>query len=192
MGNPAVFSVAAQCFAGMDEAGYVELTAPEVWEGFVEGLGASVGTCASDGRSGACWIGALKTPPSFADYDGFCRRHFTGGLPGSVPMRIAVSPRRRARRRARCRLWRRAGSLYRSFIERMGLSLPSAYRAWPDHLALELDMLAVLQRSGCESRARSLYRSVSVGWPITVGASRASMIPQHRFSSRLSMPWSAS
>ena len=43
MGNPAVFSVAAQCFAGMDEAGYVELTAPEVWEGFVEGLGASSG-----------------------------------------------------------------------------------------------------------------------------------------------------
>ncbi len=160
MGNPAVFSVAAQCFAGMDEAGYAELTAPEVWEGFVEGLGASVEACASDGRSDACWIDALKTPPSFADYDGFCRRHFTGGLPGSA---LPVESQYRPDAARGAGYGAEPARYMEELIERMGLSLPPAYRAWPDHLALELDMLAVLQRSGCESEARS-FLSERFGW----------------------------
>lgn len=164
MGNPAVFSVAAQCFAGMDEAGYAELTAPEVWEGFVEGLGASVETRASDGRSDACWIDALKTPPSFADYDGFCRRHFTGGLPGSaLPVESLYRPDAAPDAARGAGYGAEPARYMEELIERMGLSLPPAYRAWPDHLALELDMLAVLQRSGCESEARS-FLSERFGW----------------------------
>ena len=48
-------------------------------------------------------------------------------------------------------------------IARLGLSLPPSYAAWPDHLALELDMLAVLQRSGYADEAR-LFLSERFDW----------------------------
>lgn len=51
----------------------------------------------------------------------------------------------------------------RDLIARLGLSLPGEYATYPDHLALELDMLAVLQRSGCAHEARS-FSAERFGW----------------------------
>lgn len=155
MENPAVFSVAAQCFAGMDEAGYAELTAAEVWGAFIGGIDASVAPHA---------LRALENPPSFADYDGFCRRHFTGGLPGSaLPVESLYHPEDAADAAHDAGYGAESARYMEGLIESMGLSLPPAYKAWPDHLALELDMLAVLQRSGCEPEARS-FLSERFGW----------------------------
>lgn len=164
MGNPVVFSVAAQCFAGTDEAGYADLTDPEVWKGFVDEVDSALGARSLGDVLTADQADALKNPPSFADYDGFCRRHFTGGLPGSaLPVESLYRIEDAQHGAGDAGYGAESAQYMEELIESMGLSLPPAYRAWPDHLALELDMLAVLQRSGCEAEARS-FLSERFGW----------------------------
>ena len=42
----------------------------------------------------------------------------------------------------------------RALIEQLGLEVPVEYADCPDHLALELDLVAVLLRSGMDAEAR--------------------------------------
>ena len=42
----------------------------------------------------------------------------------------------------------------RALIEQLGLEVPAEYADCPDHLALELDLVAVLLRSGMDAEAR--------------------------------------
>ena len=42
----------------------------------------------------------------------------------------------------------------RELVERLGMEVPPAFAACPDHLALELDLVAVMLRSGMREEAR--------------------------------------
>lgn len=158
MGNPAVFSIVSKCFASVDEAVYRELTAPDAWKGFIDEVRACTGPAAAQATA------VLETPPSYIEYDGFCRRHFTGGLPASaMPVESLYRACEAEGRMQRGRYGADSARYMERLIASLGLELPSAYRAWPDHLALELDLLAVLQRSGCADEARS-FASERFGW----------------------------
>ncbi|MDO4442332.1 MAG: molecular chaperone TorD family protein [Slackia sp.] len=164
MGNPAVFSVASKCFSHMDEAAFAELTAPDVWKGFIDDLCVAIAPRSLYELLSEREVEALKNPPSYGEYDGFCRRHFTGGLPASaMPVESLYRADEVAGRTERGRYGADSARYMEKLIVSLGLTLPPSYKAWPDHLALELDMLAVLQRSGCAEEARS-FLSERFGW----------------------------
>lgn len=51
----------------------------------------------------------------------------------------------------------------RDLVRRMGMSLPPAFADCPDHLSIELDLLAVLLRSGITHQARE-FLSERFAW----------------------------
>jgi len=51
----------------------------------------------------------------------------------------------------------------RGLVKRMGLSLPPEFADCPDHLSIELDLLAVLLRSGMTHQARE-FLSERFAW----------------------------
>ena len=91
---------------------------------------------------------------------GFAARHFTGGLPQSaIPVESLytdwnpdnVNPLIGKQKG----LYLGASARYmRALIEQLGLEVPAEYADCPDHLALELDLVAVLLRSGMDAEAR--------------------------------------
>lgn len=176
MEEASVFTIASRCFAG-DEDEFAQVVAPEVWSGFLERIVRGV---SGDGRQGdralsdflaSAEVSALKNPPRASEHGAFCRKHFTGGLPESampveslyhgVPQPLAESEPFTAFSGAA--YLGESATYMRSLIERMGFSVPQGYEAWPDHLSLELDMLAVLLRSGAREQA-SIYQMERFGW----------------------------
>ena len=166
MNTPAVFSVASKCFVDLGEQDYEELVSPEVWNAFLAEIAhAESGVLAE--RLAARELAALEDPPSFEEHGRFCRRHFTGGLPESaMPVESLYRPWREsgAANTGQRGMYRSESALYmESLIARLGMTVPQGYEAWPDHLALELDLLAVLLRSGCAQDARS-FALERFGW----------------------------
>ncbi len=156
MKGSVVFSVASKCFAPAAEDEYAELTAPEAWDAFIADLCDCIAPRSLYELLSEREVEALKNPPAYASYSAFCRRHFTGGLPASaVPVESIYRTRREAQEGERGSYHADSALYMGALIERLGLTLPPQYAACPDHLALELDMLAVLQRSGCDDEARS-------------------------------------
>lgn len=51
----------------------------------------------------------------------------------------------------------------KDLVERMGMDVPPQFAACPDHLALELDLAAVLLRSGARDAARQ-FLSERLAW----------------------------
>ncbi len=123
---------------------------------------------------------ALFCPPSFEEKKHFSACHFTGGLPASaVPVESlyarrlnAAAPmppqggRKTKRDNTNPMQWESFGGgaygcasarYMRELIERMGFEVPREFAACPDHLALELDMEAVLLRSGLGSQAETFF-----------------------------------
>lgn len=159
-----MFSIASKLFASADEADYAELCAPETWGTFIDELRDSVAPRPLRELLGDREAEALQDPPSFEAYSRFCRRHFTGGLSASaLPVESIYRTRREAPEGERGSYCADSAQYMEDLITRLRLSLPPSYAAWPDHLALELDMLAVLQRSGCADEAR-LFLSERFDW----------------------------
>lgn len=185
MEDEAVFSVLAQCFGPVDETEWNQLTRGPLWSDFLDGarrvmqadeLGVQAAPLARARRrcplqeflsSGE--VNALFAPPTYREKQAFAARHFAGGLPESaVPVESLY------------RAWS-AGSapapfsqqqgLYlgdsahylRELVERLGMEVPPAFAACPDHLALELDLVAVLLRSGMRKEARQ-FLAERFGW----------------------------
>lgn len=180
--DAAVFSILSKCFVAGDEAEWAELTAPDAWAEFLDGVrlilqnGRILGDDASvfermrakraplQDFLAQDEVDALFCPPS---YEGKCRfiaRHFTGGLPESaMPVEslyaswdaLDVSP-------CSCsgdgkhggRYLGKSAQYMRALVERMGMTVPKQYSDMPDHLALELDAVAVMLRSGMANEAR--------------------------------------
>lgn len=156
MGTVSVFSIASKCFAPLPKDEYDEMCAPAVWGAFIDDLCDAVAPRSLYEVLSEREVAALKNPPSYEEHDAFCRRHFTGGLAASaVPVESIYRTRRESSEDGKGS-YRSDSALYmEDLVRRLGLSLPPEIAAYPDHLALELDMLAVLLRSGCADEARS-------------------------------------
>ena len=183
MEDAAVFSTLAQCFGPVGEDEWNELTESAQGSDFLAGarrllqdnrpLGAE-GQRLSDLRArlplqeflSARELSALFAPPSYQEKSDFAARHFTGGLPDSaVPVESLHRPAHPTDPGVP------AGGGYlgdaalyvRDVTDGLGLEVPPAFAACPDHLALELDLVAVLLRSGMEGPALA-FLAERFGW----------------------------
>lgn len=129
-------------------------------------------------------VNALFCPPNFAEKQHFSACHFTGGLPDSaVPVESLYqgdcgSRSGRGGRgeqdgqggrsdqgsRGGAEAARNAGGYLgtparymQALTSSLGLEVPPAFRACPDHVTLELDLVAVLLRSGRHAQARTFF-----------------------------------
>ena len=126
-------------------------------------------------------VDALFAPPSWQRKRRFEACHFTGGLPVSaVPVEslyrgpgslAAPVPAPGSGALPRIRLDAGAPRSYngdsarymRDLVQRMGLRVPQAFEAYPDHLALELDLAAALLR-GWSVRIARLFLVERLSW----------------------------
>lgn len=181
MEDEAVFSVFSKCFAPVGKADWELLTRGPTWADFLDEtrrliqddslLGSSAaplvrmrGRCPLQEFLSNGEIGALFAPPTYEEKSTFAARHFTGGLPESAvpveslyvdwaPASTTDTPFPRARG-----LYGGDTARYmRHLVESLGLQVPDAFSACPDHVSLELDLVAVLLRSGMRREALRLF-----------------------------------
>ena len=175
-----MFSVFAKCFGAVSEDEWRAVTSKALWPDFIDAvrsalqderpLGSQEARFAR--RRGFCplqeflsegEVSALFRPPTFQEKRDFAARHFTGGLPGSaVPIESLYAA---GSSRAGVGYLRSVGAYLgdsarymRELVARLGLEIPEEYSACPDHLALELDLTAVLLRSGMRHQALTFVR----------------------------------
>lgn len=168
----ALFSVMSKCFAPVDDADWTEITRFAVWSSFLEGSRRALqgedalapaecrpGRCPLEDFLSAGEVEALFAPPTPEEKSAFAARRFTGGLPGSA---LPVESLYSSWSRDEGTVFGRQKGLYmgesaqymRDLLGRMGFEVPAEYAACPDHLALELDLLSVMLRSGMVEQAR--------------------------------------
>lgn len=176
MDEQAVFSVLAQCFGPIEQDEWEALADTGVWGDFLSSLCALITSGRDDAAAGqqgraasdasvredlaARGLEALTTPPTFAEKHHFAATHFTGGLPVSA---MPVESLYRPWRSGAATFSAAEGGCYggdsaryvKDVVERLGMQVPPSFSAYPDHLALELDLVAVLLRSGMTEEART-------------------------------------
>lgn len=146
-----VFDVLAASFADVDREEWSALTSYAAWSSFIE-------SCEALGREECHELGellasrelkALRHPISFEAKQRFAAKHFTGGLPASaMPVESLYHVQHGTGKPA----YDGPSAAYmRSLIEQMGMKVPDAFKAYPDHLALEADLAAALYRSDPET-----------------------------------------
>ena len=185
--DAAVFSILSKCFAPVDKAEWENLSAREAWAEFLDGArfilqnGGSLGLDKSpaDYRRGnhaplqdflsECEVCALFCPPTYEEKRQFASRHFTGGLPESaLPIEsLYVNTAKAGDLLSPVDgkgMYLGTSARYMSALaEQLGFGIPSEFSDCPDHLALELDMVAVLLRSGMVDEART-FLSERFNW----------------------------
>lgn len=187
MDDAAVFSVLSKCFGPVDRDEWKQLTRSAAWAEFTD----AVRCLLQDDRAFGTQVSPVKRshgrvpmqeflsenevnelfcPPLYEEKQAFAARHFTGGLPQSavpveslytdweVPGKVnPVIGKQKG-------LYLGASARYmRALVEQLGLEVPPAYADCPDHLALELDLVAVLLRSGMGAEARQ-FMAERFGW----------------------------
>lgn len=178
MQDEAVFSILSKCFAPVEKTEWDAISKPAQWADFLNGarralqdektFGYQTSAVERLGRKcplqeflEAGEVRALFAPPTYSEKQTFAARHFVGGLPQSaVPVeslyrRWSSNPRNEAPFSHKTGLYGSDSALYMAEVaERLGLSVPDRFAACPDHLALELDLVSVLIRSGMHVEAR--------------------------------------
>lgn len=178
MDDAAVFSVLSKCFGTVEADDWKQMTRSAAWADFTDGVRRLLQDDSSFGKQVSLIkrsrgrapmqeflseneVDELFCPPLFEEKQAFAARHFTGGLPQSaVPVESLytdwevpgkVNPLIGKQKG----LYLGASARYmRALIEQLGLEVPPEYADCPDHLALELDLVAVLLRSGMDAEAR--------------------------------------
>ena len=176
--DAAVFSVLSKCFGSVEADEWKQLTRSAAWADFTDSVRRLLQDDHQFGKQTSPSkrlrgrapmqeflseneVNELFRPPLFEEKQRFAARHFTGGLPQSaVPVESLYTD------------WETSGNvnpligkqkgLYlgasarymRALVEQLGLKVPPEYADCPDHLALELDLVAVLLRSGMDAEAR--------------------------------------
>lgn len=174
-----LFRVLSTCFAPVEKKEWEQLTAGAMWTDFLDAtrrilqddgtFGAPKSPIARVRATSHCplqeflsagEVKALFAPPTHEEKQQFAARHFTGGLPDSaMPVEslyvswsqgTADSPFSRVEGM----YCSDAARYMKELIERMGMQVPGEFAAYPDHLALELDLVAVMICSGMQDNAR--------------------------------------
>ncbi len=177
MEDEAVFSVLSKCFAPVERAEWEHIVQGAAWSDFLDGIrrllqdeGALGMTSAPLTRVrkrcplqeflSAGEVNALFSPPTFEEKGMFAARHFTGGLPESVvPVESlyavwSVNPRAETPFPQAKGLYCGDTARYMgALVDSLGLQVPHAFASYPDHVSLELDLVAVLLRSGMHDEA---------------------------------------
>lgn len=171
-----MFTVLSACFAPVEKDEWEQLTARPIWSDFLDAarralqddglLGASVSPmarvrtrCPLQEFLSAGEVKALFAPPTYDEKRAFAARHFTGGLPVSAmpveSLYTAWSNGALPSPFSRCEgMYQGDSARYlQDVVERMGMQVPAAFAAYPDHLSLELDLAAVLLRAGMREAA---------------------------------------
>lgn len=185
--DAAVFSILSKCFAPVDKTEWENLSARKAWAEFLDGArfilqnGGSLGLDKSpaDYRRGnhaplqdflsECEVCALFCPPTYEEKRQFAACHFTGGLPESaLPIEsLYVNTAKAGDLLSPVDgkgMYLGTSARYMSALaEQLGFGIPSEFSDCPDHLALELDMVAVLLRSGMVDEART-FLSERFSW----------------------------
>lgn len=170
-----LFSTAAKCFAPVAEDVWRDLTSGSNWADVLDIArrllqdDATMGAAHTPARGVRFFcplqdflsggeVDALFAPPSWEEKQRFTALHFTGGLPDSaMPVESlyreaagAFRPIGGGAKQAKLTgsYGGESARYMRSLTARMGLAIPFGLEAYPDHLSVELDMMAVLLRSG--------------------------------------------
>lgn len=172
-----VFTVISQCFAPTDERAWTGLVQGSGWSEFLDASRRLLQDSCDLGRDlrpvdhahkrcplqdflSAGEVDALFCPPTSAEKQAFAARHFTGGLPESaLPVESLYTTWARPHTGT---LFPQAEGMYKgesalymeALIASLGLNVPEEFTGCPDHLALELDLVAVLLRSGMMHEAQ--------------------------------------
>ena len=172
-----LFTVLSMCFAPVGQDEWKQLVDGPLWSDFLDAarrglqdddaLGEPTSPiarvrsrCPLQEFLSAGEVKALFTPPTYDEKRLFAARHFTGGLPESaVPAESLYTtwsngPLPSPFSKAEGMYQGDSARYMRDLVERMGMRVPPEFSACPDHLALELDLAAVLLRSGMRDAAR--------------------------------------
>ena len=174
-----VFRTIALGFAPEVSRAWEEATAPDAWTQFIDGLRGLAGSSrplgaqrpylrqrprTSLGESMAVpEMRALFAPPDGEELRRFARRHFIGGLAASaLPVESLYVPWAPRDQRALTHAtghYQSTRSLYmRDLLAALGLTLPEALGTYPDHLTVQLEVLAFLIEEGALAEAQQFLQ----------------------------------
>lgn len=179
MEDEAVFSILSKCFAPVEKSDWKEIVESVAWSEFLDGarrllqddraFGSPIvpltrvrKRCPLQEFLSAGEVDALFMPPSYEEKQAFAACHFTGGLVESaLPVESLYTAW--STNAAEKTLYPQAKGLYlgdsarymKALIESLGMQVPEAFANCPDHLALELDLIAVMVRSDMQAESRS-------------------------------------
>ncbi len=179
-----VFSTLSACFGPVEEDAWNEITEPAAWAEFLTAarrllqesrpLAADSAPVAhANSRTplseylAETEVRALYAPPSYEEKRLFAARHFTGGLPASAVPVESLYVKWTERKNAapfseRSGLYRSDVALYlEDLVSSLGLEIPSALAAYPDHLCIECAITAYLVDAGMEREACEFWRERS-------------------------------
>ena len=171
-----MLTVLSACFAPVEKDEWEQFAARTTWSDFLDAVRRAL---QDDGSFGAPTspiarartrcplqeflsageVKALFAPPTHDEKRAFSARHFTGGLPASAmpveSLYTGWSNGALPSPFSRCEgMYQGDSARYmQDVVERMGMHVPAAFAAYPDHLALELDLAALLLRSGMRDAA---------------------------------------
>ncbi len=194
MNDAQVFSTFACCFAPIERSAWDAVRNDASWQEFLSGtrsllqderpLGAPTPPIGRARRTepfsdflAEAEVRALYLPPTFDEKSAFAARHFTGGLPQSaVPVESLYTTWSKPGRgpfAGRTGLYMADTAVYMSDLARsMGIEIPPACAATPDHLAVELEFIAFMLDADMTNEART-FCIERLGW---LGAYRAKLI----------------
>lgn len=122
-------------------------------------------------------VRALFTPPAYDEKASFSARHFTGGLPQSaVPVESLYTTWSKPGDgpfAGRTGLYMGNAALYmRDLTRSMGILIPDEFASTPDHLAVELDLMATMLDAGMAHEAQT-FCAERLAW---LGSYRAKLM----------------
>ncbi|MFD0702553.1 molecular chaperone TorD family protein [Slackia equolifaciens] len=177
MNDAMTFATFACCFAPVERDEWNAIRADASWSDFLSGarsllqderpLGATLPPIGRARRGeplsdflAETEVRALFTPPTHDEKTSFSARHFTGGLPQStVPVEslyTAWSKPGDGPFAGRTGLYLGDSALYmRDLMRSMGIAIPDEFASTPDHLAIELDLIATMLEAGMAAEAQT-------------------------------------